>query len=192
MDRLSENAPLYTPGSLTYNDYLTLPNNGVRYEILNGFLVQEPAPEPHHQRVVFHLARILNDYFSTVDPGGEVFIAPFDLKLSLNSIVQPDVIYIPGDRKTKDEDLLETLPELVIEVLSPSTKARDRVRKMELYRKRGISHYWLVDPDGVIEALHLQGEHYSIAAAAWAEQKFLHPKFPNLTIDIGTVCQRPE
>ena len=119
---IEQDIPTENRGGFSYKDYLQLPEDGNRYQVMNGYLFQEPAPTTLHQRVVFRLYTILSAYFAKVDPRGEVFGAPLDLKLTPHDIVQPDLLYIPGNRHSPKELSVNTLPELVVEVVSPSSK----------------------------------------------------------------------
>lgn len=127
-----------------YSDYLATPDDGKRYEILRGKLLVTPAPRPLHQRVVGRLYRLLADYFDR--HGGEVFLAPIDLILTNNDILQPDLLVVDNEAVVTERGI-EGPPLLAVEVLSPTTAKRDRGVKSQRYAELGIRHYWLVDPD---------------------------------------------
>lgn len=130
----------------TYADYCQLPDDR-RYELIDGeFYEMSPAPSSVHQRTVLKLARLLADW---VDQHGlgEVFIAPFDVLLSLWDTLQPDILFVAADRQhIITARACEGAPDLVVEVLSPSTSRRDLVLKRERYARFGVREYWLVDP----------------------------------------------
>ena len=130
----------------TYEDYCQLPDDR-RYELIDGeFYEMSPAPSSVHQRTVLKLARLLADW---VDQHGlgEVFIAPFDVLLSLWDTLQPDILFVAADRQhIITARACEGPPDLVVEVLSPSTSRRDLVLKRERYARFGVREYWLVDP----------------------------------------------
>ena len=146
---------------LVYEDYARVPEEpGYRYELIDGELVREPTPAFHHQRISRRLQRLLEDYFWEVDPGGELFDAPLDLALGRYTVVQPDLLYLPGSRPARRMPI-DVLPELVIEVLSPLTSCKDRVTKLNQYQASGIPHYWIVDPgECIIEAYQLREGRY--------------------------------
>jgi excisionase family DNA binding protein len=177
-----------TPGQgkkkLTYEDYARLKQKpGFRYEVIDGVLIRDPSPSFHHQRVSRRLQRILEDYFDKADPQGEVFNAPLDLTLAAHNVVQPDLLYLPGSRPAQ-RDPIDILPELVVEVLSPSTGRKDRVLKLNHYQSAGVLHYWIIDPeDGFIEAYELREGHY-VSMVRAHEGVFSHPGFPGLSFDI--------
>lgn len=193
MRTVSEQASAYEGRSnYTYEDYLALPDDGYRYELLNGSLVCEPAPTRHHQRVVGRLFLLLTEYFAAADPLGEVFTAPLDVRLAQSTVVQPDLVYFSSGRYKSASSGEDDLPELVVEVLSPSTRVRDRLQKTELFRQAKIPHYWLVELEtGTVEALRLQAEHYSICANGYGQGLFAHPEFPGLSLDLAVLFSKP-
>jgi Uma2 family endonuclease len=133
---------------LTRNDLLTLPDDGKRYEIINGELGVIPAPLARHQRVLLRLTRLL-DRFLEEHGGGELFIAPLDVVLGPNDIVEPDLLIIATEqgRVPGTRNAFEGPPILVIEITAPSTQRTDFVSKMALYARAGVPEYWTVDPD---------------------------------------------
>jgi Uma2 family endonuclease len=146
MTATEEHAPL-PAGPLTVADLEAFPDDGHRYELLDGVLVVTPAPAPVHQRVVLRLSMILAD----VTPDGhELFVAPLAVHPepgppSAQRIeLQPDVV-IGSDALLTDRDL-SGAPLLAVEVLSPSTQLFDRNLKRAAYERIGAAHFWLVDP----------------------------------------------
>lgn len=126
----------------TRHDLEHLPEDGNRHELIDGVLVVSPAPRPVHQRAVVRLWR-------TIDDAGpqtvEAFVAPFDVVLADDSVIQPDVLVVTRSEVT-DRGL--TGPPLVaVEILSPSTRMIDLHVKMDRMRRAGCPHYWVVDPD---------------------------------------------
>ena len=174
-----------TKNPFTYQDYVQLPEEtGFRYEVLNGCLVRDPSPVTKHQRCSIRLHVLLREYFGRKDPEGEVLGAPLDVILSEHTVLQPDLLYIPGSASdVLDHPYIDEPPELVVEILSPSTAQKDRVRKSEIYRKAGVTHYWIVDPDAkTIEAFALRDGYYALLAAASDRELFQHPDFPEMEI----------
>jgi len=181
-------------GGFTYEDYLQVPEEpGYRFEVLEGFLVKEPSPSVHHQRVLRELGYQLLDYFRGSDPEGEVFLAPLDNTLSNSTVVQPDILYVPGARRgILREERVDGPCELVVEVMSPCNRRKDRVQKMEVYRKAGVPHFWLVDPeDDLLEAFVLKDGCYVRVFAGGPGDEFAHPGFPGLALDLDRVFHRP-
>lgn len=146
----------------TYDDYLTFPNDGKRYEIIEGELFVTLTPEIEHQRVSRKLARLIDEYV-TSNNLGEVFYAPVDLVLSITDVVQPDIVFISAERShTITKKNIIAAPDLVVEILSESTSKVDRTKKKLLYEKSGVKEYWLADPDNqTIEQFILTGKGFS-------------------------------
>lgn len=138
--------PLHEVQKLSYEDYALIPDDGRRHEILDGEHVMSPAPKTKHQRIVSRLDRSLGTFVDERGMG-EVFVAPFDVVLSEHDIVQPDVCFVADDRLgIVDEDNCKGAPDLVVEVLSASTRRRDLIGKRKQYERFGVREYWVVDP----------------------------------------------
>lgn len=122
-------------------------------------------------------------------PHGELFFAPLDVTLTDKNILQPDILFVSDARKEIIKpERIDGPCDLVIEIISPTTRRRDSLEKMELYRKAGIPHYWLIDPDeNNLEAFFLKDENYSLVATGAPDRMFYHPQFPGLNLDLGRV-----
>jgi len=182
-------------GGYTYKDYLEVPEEpGYRFEILEGILIKEPSPSIHHQRVASALYRQLANFFDGFDPEGELFFAPLDVTLTPGNVLQPDLLFVSGARKEiMREERIDGPPDLVVEIMSPTNRRKDRLRKMEIYRKAGIPHYWLVDPEeNTLEAFMLTGKSYALAAACGPGDTFINSEFPGLDLDLDKVFYRLE
>ncbi len=131
---------------LTYEDYLRLEDDK-RYELINGRLHEMPAPGFEHQEVLNTLNVLL--YLFVRDKGmGKVLPAPFDVVLSDTVVVQPDILFISNENlKNIKNGRLFGPPDLVVEIVSPSSYKRDRYEKFALYEKHGVKEYWLVYPE---------------------------------------------
>src|SRR5829696_1477299 len=152
---------------LTYDDLRDMPADGQRYEIIDGELIVTAAPTMGHQRVVGRLYRLLDDYARQVQ-GGEVAFAPFDVRLGHFDAVEPDLVFLSAARPRvpNDENSIDYAPDLVVEVVSPSSRRVDRVRKMALYARSGVSEYWTADPmERTLVVNLLQGKEYIPIAA---------------------------
>ena len=132
---------------MTYTQYCLLPEDGKQYEVIDGELFMTPAPRPKHQKIVLRLAEELSG-FVRKSGLGEVFVAPVDVLLEQHTILQPDVLFIRQERLAiVKEDAIEGPPDLVVEVLSPSTFYKDLRKKMTAYSQFGVQEYWIVDPE---------------------------------------------
>ncbi|MEP9392233.1 MULTISPECIES: Uma2 family endonuclease [Gordonia] len=127
---------------LTRADLDAAPDDGWRYELIDGVLIVSPAPRPRHQRAI-------RDLFLRVHAACpadlEVLFAPLDVILSENTVIQPDLLVAP--RAAFTDDGLPGPPVLAVEVLSPSTRGVDLLLKKERLQRAACAHYWVVDPD---------------------------------------------
>ncbi|MFQ5578579.1 MAG: Uma2 family endonuclease [Anaerolineae bacterium] len=134
-------------GHWTYDDYLRLPDDGRRYEIIEGVLYMVNAPGFEHQ---FAVAEIFGELRNFVKKNrlGVVLTAPFEVHLSENTRpVQPDVLFIRAENHpAPGAPFFEGAPDLVVEVLSPATARTDRFIKFNAYEEAGIPEYWIVNP----------------------------------------------
>jgi Uma2 family endonuclease len=160
-------------GEWTYEDYKRLPDDGQRYEIIEGVLYMVAAPNFDHQYTVGEVFVALRTYVRERQLG-IVISAPFEVHLpDIARPVQPDVIFVASERAPRPGAADFTgAPDLIVEVLSPSTARTDRLVKFSAYERAGVREYWLVDPrthsvevyslseDGVYEMVgqHLLGE----------------------------------
>ena len=150
------------------SDLERMPDDGHRYELIDGCLVVTPAPKPIHQRAAFGLARLLHD---ACPSELEVLMAPLDVVLGANTVLQPDVLV------GRERDL-PTAPLLAVEVLSPSTRLVDMELKSARYEAAGCPSYWVVDPDvPSLTAWDLvEGAYVEVAAVVGAET--FEPRLP--------------
>jgi Uma2 family endonuclease len=135
------------PARLTYDDLQRLPDDGLRHELVDGVLVVTPAPGVRHQRILLEIAIQLQ---AAARSGslGDVLIAPVDVRLSDVNVVEPDLLFVAREgRASVGERCVEGPPELVVEVLSPSSRRTDAVVKRQLYERHEVLEYWLVDPE---------------------------------------------
>ncbi|MDQ4077878.1 MAG: Uma2 family endonuclease [Chloroflexota bacterium] len=133
-------------GEWTYEDWLRLPDDGTRYEVINGVLHMTPAPSIAHQDATGNLYFAMKGHADVQDLG-KVFIAPVDVRLPGHPVpFEPDILFIRKNRtEIIGEQEIEGVPDLVVEVLSPSNWYYDRKDKFEVYRGAGVQEYWIVD-----------------------------------------------
>ncbi len=143
-----ETATPYQPSKKTYTyaDYVQLPDDGMRYEIIEGELFITPAPTPIHQRIIRKLLVKL-DNFVEKSRCGEVLMLQSTWYSMKKDIVQPDIIFIAREKFSNiTEKNIQGAPELIIEILSPGTAYNELVNKKDLYAKFDVNEYWIVDP----------------------------------------------
>lgn len=134
------------PYPMTYAEYCLLPDDGTRYQVLEGELVVSPAPQLLHQDTVLQLALILSGYVKARDLG-KIYVAPVDVVLGPTTVVQPDVLFVRGEHmEIVTDQNIQGPPDLCVEVLSPGTESTDRERKKALYARFDVREYWIIDP----------------------------------------------
>ncbi|GAA1744880.1 Uma2 family endonuclease [Aeromicrobium alkaliterrae] len=128
--------------SLTRDDLDAMPDDGHRYELIDGILIVSPAPRRVHQRASFRLSVLID---ATLPSDLELLPAPFDVALTDDTVMQPDLVVARVIDFTERD--LPVAPLLAVEVLSPSTRGIDLLLKKERLERAGCAHYWVVDPD---------------------------------------------
>jgi len=172
----------------TYEDYKNLPESETkRYELLEGELIMVPSPGSYHQQISGNLEFVLRDFVKKNNLGF-IYDAPLDVVLSKENVVQPDIFFISKDRsKIIAKENIQGAPDLIIEILSKNTAARDRTLKRTLYARYGVKEYWLVDPETkTIEVLRL-GEKGYVREAFYKEGKLISPILKGLRIDLKEI-----
>ncbi len=154
--------------ALTRADLDAMPDDGHRYELIDGTLIVSPAPRPLHQRAIGNLYVLLR---AAAPAHVEVLFAPLDVALTDDTVIQPDLIVAPRDAFTERD--LPTAPLLAVEVLSPSTRGIDLLLKKDRLERAGCLHYWVVDPDEPsVIAWDLTDGSYRQAARAAGDEPF--------------------
>jgi Uma2 family endonuclease len=132
---------------LTYEDYLLFPDDGKRHEIIEGDHYVTPAPRTKHQRISANLTVALASFVKRRGMG-LVLAAPSDVILSDDNVVQPDLLFVSTARAgIVTEDNIRGAPDLVVEIISETTRKKDEVTKRKLYERFGVQEYWVVDPE---------------------------------------------
>ena len=172
---------------LTYEDYLQTPDDA-RCELIDGELIMAPAPRTIHQKTVLKLANRLDTFVERHDLG-EVYIAPTDVVLSDTDVVQPDLLFVSKDRAhIITDDNIQGAPDIVIEILSPSTAERDKTVKRDLYAKHGVKEYWQVSPDErSVTVLLLGDEGYEVVAVYREGQTLTSPTLAGFSLDVSEI-----
>jgi Uma2 family endonuclease len=131
----------------TVDDLADLPDDGQRYEVIDGELFVTPAPALRHQEAIQEFLKLLHPYLAA-NPVGRLMTSPADIRFSKHRGVQPDLFVAPfinGARPRQWTDIRHLV--LAVEVLSPSSIRADRVVKRAMYRDQGVADYWVVDLD---------------------------------------------
>lgn len=154
---------------LTYDDLRDLPDDGRRYELLDGALLVTPAPGGRHQVVVGALYRLL---WAARPPGSTVLVSPIDFVPRPETVLQPDIAVV--DEQEADQPRLTRPPILIVEVISPSSRSVDLGAKRYAYAEANVPNYWVVDPAPPVELVvfELQGSTYREMAQVRGAERF--------------------
>ncbi|HEX5761040.1 MAG TPA: Uma2 family endonuclease [Thermoanaerobaculia bacterium] len=175
---------------LTYEDLLALPDDGLRHELIDGEHYVTPAPNLKHQAVVANLTAAIVPFMKRHDLG-RLFTAPCDVVFSPSNVVEPDLLFVSRERLgLLTEQNVQGAPDLVIEVLSPSTRKRDEGIKRQLYDRMGVREYWLVEPSfETIEVFRrIEGALRRVAElAAESGDVLTTPLLPGLEIPVAEI-----
>jgi Uma2 family endonuclease len=175
---------------VSYEEFQTLPRDGSkRFELIEGEVFMTPSPNTAHQRAVRRLLRALDDFVERQGLG-EVFIAPYDIVFSKWTALEPDLLFIRKERRSIiTEANVQGVPDLVIEVLSPSNKAYDRETKLRAYEKSGVPELWYIDPEEkTAEVLNLGSDHrYVLTAKLAGNDAIVSKVLPGFSLTLDEV-----
>jgi len=168
------------------DDIWDAPEDGNIYEVIDGQLYVSPTPAWIHQRVIARLFFFIAQYVFG-NGLGEVVTAPTGLRLDDENGIEPDVIYVSNERRgIISERGLEGAPDLVVEVLSPSSATRDRGIKLRRYAASGVPHYWILDPiERKLEERVLTERGYALVGVFGERDVFRPTLFPDLEIRLA-------
>ena len=172
--------PIFTVGDLAQ-----LPDDGKRYEILEGDLAVSPSPNRKHQLAV--QAAFLFLTHLKEQGMGQGFVAPFDVVFDEYNVAEPDVLFVRADRLAIITDAnVQGAPDLIIEVLSPSSRDRDLGVKAHLYARFRVPEYWVVDPEQeTLTIYHLIDDGYRRAGPFRPEEQVHSVLFPSITLNVA-------
>ena len=176
---------------LTYDDYALIPEDGQRHEIIDGEHYVTAAPFIPHQNLSFELSGRFWSYLKR-HPIGRALAAPVDVLLSKHDIVQPDLLFISNKRAgiVADPRNVKGAPDLLIEILSKSTRKLDEVLKLDLYERSGVLEYWIFDTDRrSVQAFRLENERLVLAAtlSAAAGDVLMTPLLPGFRLPLAEI-----
>ena len=177
-----------TTHKMTYDEYCLLPNDGKQYELFDGELVVTPSPHRQHQRISGILYRRLAAYVEEHSLG-EVYYSPLDTIFTEHTVLQPDILFVSGRRLSEiAREKIEGAPDLVVEILSPSTFHKDLRRKMKVYSESGVREYWIVDPEMKAMELYCQGkEGLELVRHFSAEETFESRLLAGFRVAVGSI-----
>ena len=172
-------------GNWTYEEYAAMPDDGKRYQIVDGVLFMSPSPNRWHQETVGAIFAYLRDH-TIRKKLGKVYVAPFDVELNPKTVVQPDVLVILN---AHIERILDTriigAPDLVVEVASPGTTGFDRRQKQDAYALAGVPEYWIVDSAShTVELLTLEHNAYHSLGIFQEQQTLPSTVVPEFSVPV--------
>ncbi len=177
------------PGEWTYEDYLKLPNDGHRYEIIEGVLYVANTPSAAHQFTVIDTSRQIGNFIKERKLG-RVLVAPFEVHLSERSRpVQPDILFVSGARWPQGfVQFFAGAPDLVVEVISPSSVRTDRVVKFTAYEAAGIPEYWIANPHTrTLEVYTLSNAEYALLGEFTGEDRISSGVLEGIDVVVSTL-----
>lgn len=163
---------------VTYEVYSAMPDDGERYEIFDGALeMMSPGPSVIHQSVSRDLLYIL---MQSCNSDYAMFVAPLEVILSRTNVVQPDLILVHRSRmEIVTDKAIEGAPDIVVEVLSPGSRKRDKVKKLNIYAKHAVPEYWIIDTNArTLEQYVLGGEHYTLSNLFEGDDQMASDRLP--------------
>jgi Uma2 family endonuclease len=180
-------SPFSDVGPYRAADYWQLPE-GAPVELLKGRFVVSPSPNVLHQTIVGLLFERLSA--AARKTGGMAIVSPMDVILSDDSILQPDVLYVSKARRGIVKERIEGAPDLVIEIISGSAR-RDRIEKLDLYARYGVSEYWIVDPEAqTIDFLINEGGRFVVQSPT--HDRYQSPRLPEVDIQVADFWRQVE
>ena len=174
---------------LTYRDLQAMPNDGKRYELIDGEVYMTPSPSRKHQQALGNIYFAVRTFAEERD-AGEVYFAPFDVVFDERNALQPDLLFVRKDRlKLIGHAHVKGAPDLVVEVLSPSTASYDRETKLQVYARAGVSEIWFVDPERrTVEVLNLGADkRYVLSGKFSGEASVISAVLPGLPLTLREV-----
>jgi len=181
-------ADLKTRPRKTVDDFMKLPE-GTLAELIDGEIFMSVAPRVPHQGVILNLAMALT-VFAHPRRLGRVVLSPMDVHLPSGDIVEPDLIFVRRENLAIIQDWVRGVPDLLVEVLSPSHPERDLIVKRDLYARNGVGEYWIVDPaDRSVQILKLSGNRYEPAGYRKGDQALATDLLPGLALIVESLFE---
>ncbi len=189
LDTVEMPSRLRPQGTWTYQDWLHFPDDGWKYEVIDGELYMSPPPGTGHQRSSIELAARMYLYAKDNDLG-QVLEAPCAVLLPTQPVpLEPDIFFIRKEQlHIIKENQVEGVPDLIIEILSPSNFQYDRTKKFEIYQEAGVPEYWLVDYRAkTVEVFDLTNEVYVPAGTYGLGDTLTATQLPDFTISVERI-----
>ena len=179
-----------TATRMTYDEFLALPDDGRHYELIEGELVLNPAPNLRHQAIIGNLYLALRLHLDE-RRSGKVFVAAVDVVLSPETVLEPDLLVVLADRASRlQEKNVSGAPNIAVEVLSAGSRRRDEITKRRLYERYGVDEYWVVDPAiDTVKIYRRAGDAFDRAIEISTDRggAITSPLLPDFALDVNLV-----
>jgi Uma2 family endonuclease len=178
------------PRRMTYSELLLMPEDGPRIELYDGEVWEMPSASVNHQQVSMNTAFLLREYQNRA--GGRALAAPLDVIFSELNVVQPDVLYFVQERVAllKKDARPCHRPDLVVEILSPTTESNDRGRKLRMFARYGVPEYWILDiNERALEIRSLRGSFYEVTVKASGDAVVTSPLLTDLSFTLSRLFE---
>lgn len=129
---------------MTADEFLALPEDSRHYELIDGVVVMSPSASPDHQDIMGELLFQLRSFLNT-HPFGKA-VSDVDIKIAPKRVYRPDIVYLCREKWEKSRERITVVPDLVVEIVSPSSRSYDSNTKRQDYEAAGVGEYWLIDP----------------------------------------------
>jgi Uma2 family endonuclease len=158
--------PQYAGLRMSADAYLALPDDGFKYQVINGVVVMSPSPTPRHQMVLQEISGQLRDFLKS-QPIARAF-PDIDVRFGPDLVYRPDLVVIRKERLPRPLRRIDVVPDLIVEILSPGTQAMDQRTKLADYERLGVREYWIVSTDEplTVRVLRLESGRYAETAGA--------------------------
>lgn len=171
---------------LTYPELRMMPDDGKRYELIDGEVLVTPSPSVKHQRTLANLLASMHVH-ATSRGLGKVYPAPLDVVFGEKTALQPDLLFVSSARLgIVGPEYVLGAPDLVVEILSPYRVPYDRVTKFEQYARHGVGEYWIIDPVAeAVDVYRLAGSTYDLKVSLADDQALETPLLPDWKMPLG-------
>jgi Uma2 family endonuclease len=184
--------PAATPArKLTYDDLLAIPEDGKRHELIDGVHHVTASPVPQHQIILGNLYFLIRQHLDA-NPVGRAYLSPLDIVFSMFDVVEPDLVYVSSERgQIVTAKHVHGSPDLLVEILSRSTAARDEGIKLELYDRYDVREYWVLDPEQAVIRVYRRpaGRLVLVEELAGSDAALTSLLLPGLTLPLAKIFE---
>ena len=175
---------------ITAAEFLLLPDDGKRHELIDGVHYVTPSPNLFHQELLGRLHLAIGNFLTTRRHLGRVFVSRLDVVMSEYDVVEPDLLFVAGDQQhILTEKNVQGAPALAIEILSPGTRKRDEGMKRRLFDAKGVREYWIVDPKSSSVSVFRRASDGTFPRVAELDaasgSELTSPLLPGFTLSLG-------